>query len=432
LDYSEINVNGIGIQGLQRVWKKHPIQQLELWYYIVGVIFLVEVYIQLGHYIVSYVVASWYFNGGKTVPIDNNKTISKAVGQGVGKQCEVRVAGVDANFGLRKGTMVDTAAGKVLVVPVGKRGPGLGRNDMANAEFVKDEIPCGAMLMGFISVLFFHIGTIAVGAPVIFIFRPFRMVSQCVTSFLSKTAETGKGPAYSDDAHNANVKGCLSLMSACLEQIFGKYSKTAFTELVLSGSGDFFSCSDAGFQFLVKSGGSIAHLHGAMLMYELFGSLFITLFCGWMTMIVQDKADMFSKIESPYYIEDKNASLIVCMVIAFAVAFSWMCMWNHTADVLLYCVAWNRRQFHEGEEKGLEHTELIGEVSKYCPQTLRYLLPPYEMDAAYEHGLHAHGIGQQGAIIAAMEHGAMNAAGPAPDYSNMVASAHMTATKMIG
>jgi len=426
LDYSEIAINGEGVQGLQRVWKKHPIQGLELCYYFVGIFFILECYIQFGHYVVAYTVASWYFTPGTTKQLPPNKMLEKASG-GMGKNVEVRVAGVDANYGMRQGTMVETQAGRMLVVPVGKRGPGLGRNDMVTAEFVKGDIPCGALLMGSVSVLFFHVGSIAVGAPVIFIFRPFRMVSQCVSGFLTKTAAPG------GDAQNQNIKGCLSLFSACLEQAFGKYSKTAYTELVLNGQDDFFTCSQTAFQFLVQSGGSIAHLHGAMMLYEIFGTLFITLVCGWMTLILQDELDMFNDKTSSYYIEDKNASVIAAMIVALAVAWTWMSLWNNTSDVLLYCTAWNRRQQHLGEHRGLPEEEIIKGVAAYAPQTIRQLLPPYEMQAAYEHGLHAHGIGQQGAIIAAMEHGAMNAQGTAaPDYSHMAAETMMTAQRVMG
>jgi hypothetical protein len=437
LDYSEISVNGAGVEGLQRVWKKHWVQHLELWYYLVGVVFILEFYLQVGHYVVSYTVISWYFTKGTDQPVDNNQLVDKAMGRGAGKKMEVRVAGVDANYGLRQGTMVETAAGKMLVVPVGKKGPGLGRNDMVMSNFVKPAIPCAAVTNGCITCLFFHVGSIAIGAPVILCYRPFRLIAQCVTGFLTKTSEPGRGPAYAEDAHTSNVKGCLALLSACLEQVFGKYSKTAFTELCLNGTDDFFTCSDTAFQFLVKAGGSIAHLHGAMLLYEMFGTVFITMFCGWMALILQDKVDIFSDKDSSYYIEDKNASAIAAAIVAFAVAFAWMSMWNQIADVLLYCVAWNRRQFFEGEEKGLNEEEVIEPVKTFCPQSIRSLLPPYELDAHMEHGLHAHGIGQQGAIIAAMEHGAMNAAGPAgstaaPDYSSMVAGAHTTTMKYLG
>jgi len=228
----------------------------------------------------------------------------------------------------------------------------------------------------------------------------------------------------------------MSLLSACLEQVFGKYSKNAYTELVLGGGGDgdagFLECAEQSFQFLVKSGGSIAYLHGAMLLYELFGSCSITLFCGWMTLIVQDKADMFNELTSEYYIEDKSACAIACMVVAFAVALSWMTAWNQTADVLLYCVAWNRRQLFEGEEHNMEEEELIHEVTYYCPQSVRNLLPAHELEAHAEHGLHAHGLGQQGAILAAMEHGAMNQqGGGGPDYSKTAANTYITATRIV-
>jgi len=298
-------------------------------------------------------------------------------------------------------------------------------------------------------VIWSHLGSIALGALLIWPLRPFRILSQCVQNFLARTADPSKGPAHSDDAHTANIKGCLSLFSACLEQAFGKFSKTAYTELVLSGGGGggFIETSENAFQFLVKSGGSIAHLHGAMLLYEMSGIICITLTSGWVVLILQDKLDMFNDKNSTttvpfidynlgsFYIEDKIASAIVAMVCAFAVSFSWMSMWNHTSDTLLYCVAWNRRQCFEAHERG-NHAG-IGAVSEYCPQSLRSLIPEHELQAHHEHGLHAHGLGQQGAILAAMEHGAMSApqahgGTQVPDYGKSIAGAHAMATRIVG
>lgn len=436
---NQISINGATIEGLLHVWTKGFWDKVIYWYYIVGVLFLIELFIQFGHFMIAYIVAKWYFTEGTMKAVDNNKVIDKAIGKGIGKKQEVRVAGVDTNYGARQGTVVETEAGKVLVVPVGKKGPGLGRNDFATEEFVKANVglfPSIAYLTSSsLTVLLFHTGTLALGAPIIFIFRPFRLFAQCTAGFLSKTADPEQGPSYSDDAHNASLKGCMTLMSACLEQVFGKYSKNAFTELVLNGRDGFFECSEAAFKFLVQAGGSIAHLHGAMLLYEMFGTLCITLFCGWTVWIIQEKVDVFSEQTSDFYIEDKNASLIATMLVAFIIGTSWMSMWNQTADVLLYCVAWNRRQVHLGEEHSLDHAEMLGEVKEYCPQALRYLLPPHELEAAAEHGLHAHGIGQQAAILAAMSQGGQMSMGGGtrgPQYSQMVASAHETGTKMFG
>jgi len=307
---------------------------------------------------------------------------------------------------------------------------------MELVNFVKDSPPSfSSMLMGTLSGLTHHVGSIALGAIIIAVFRPFRMCAEFVSSFLSRIADDTKGKAYSPDPHTSAVKSCLSLLAACLEQVFGKYSKNAFTQLVLGGGGEynnegFFECAEQAFQRLVKGGGSVAHLHGAMLLYEIFGCLFITTFCGWTILIVQDKADMFNEKTSSYYIEDKNTSAIACMIIAFAMSFAWMSVWGQTADVLLYCVSWNRLQCHEGEEHGMDEESMIGEVKKYCPQSLRYLLPDHEMEAAHEHGLHAHGLGQQGAILAAMEHGAMGGDG-GPDYGKSLAQTHAMATRIV-
>jgi len=433
----QISINGANVEGLLKVWTRSLWDTVIYWYYVVGIFFLIELFVQFGHFMIAYMIAKWYFAGGVMTPIDNNKVIDKAIGKGIGKKQEVRVAGVDTNYGKRQGTVVETSAGKVLVVPVGKKGPGLGRNDFNSEEFKKPTVSLlgsiGYLTGSSLSALLFHTGTLALGAPVIFIFRPFRMFAQCTAGFLTKTADPEMGSSYSENAHNANLKGCMTLLSACLEQVFGKYSKNAFTELVLNGRDGFFDCSEAAFRFLVQAGGSIAHLHGAMLLYEFFGTLCITLFCGWIVWIIQEKVDVFSEKGSSYYIEDKNASLIACMLIAFMIGTCWMSMWNQTADCLLYCVAWNRRQVHLGEEHSLPENEMLGEVKEYCPQEIRYLLPPHEMEAAAEHGLHAHGIGQQDAIMAAMEHGSMNMGGTrGPQYSQMVAGAHETTMKFLG
>jgi len=428
LDASEININGEGIPGLQRVWKKSTLQHLQGYYYVIGIFFVLEFYLQFTHYVVAYSVVDWYFTPVTETKVDQNGVVDKVM-QGKGKKTEVRVAGLDANYGLRQGTVIETQGGKMLVVPVGKKGPGLGRHEQAMFKYDKGNVPCTSVCAACTTLLFNHLGSLAIGSPIIFIFRPFRMISQIVSAFLARIAEMSKGSGHSDDAHTASMKSCFNLLSACLDQIFGKYSKNAFTELVLTGTGGFLECAESSHQFMHASGGSIAYLHGAMMMYELFGGLSITLLASWVTMILQAKLPMFNDPAGSYYIEDKNVSSLACTVVAFAVAFAWMSMWTQISDTLLYCTAWNRRQEHLGEEAHLSHAATIEPVTKYCPQGIRSLLPPHELEAHFEHGLHAHGLGAQGAIMAAMDHGGGDGG---PQYSKMVASTHVMATKIMG
>jgi hypothetical protein len=438
LDYSEISINGVPIQGLQRVYKKHWVQHAEFWYYFVGMFVIMEVYIQLGHYIIATVVIDWYFTEVEVTKSKEPK-LMQAMRKGQGKKVEVRVAGVDANYGMRYGTVIgeDGGGAKHLIVPVEKKGPGLGRNDYVPETVVKVGTNPTKIISGAFNAFTRDMGAIFLGAPVIFVLRPFRLVSHFVLSFIQRITDHSDGVGAGEDPAITNVKGCLSLLSACLEQQFGKYSKNGFTQLILSGGGydgedGFFQCCDDAFQRLVKSGGSLAHLHGGMLMYELFGSLSISLFSGWLCMVLQDKLDIFNDKTSSHYIEDKNASALGAIVVAMAVSFAWMAMWNQTADVLLYCVSWNRQQVFLGEEHNLNEDQMVGEVTEFCPQGLRNMLPDHELEAHMEHGLHAHGIGQQGAILAAMEHGAMNnPQGNAPDYSKAFASTHQMATRIV-
>jgi hypothetical protein len=277
-----------------------------------------------------------------------------------------------------------------------------------------------------------HMGSIALGSIYIAVLRPFRLFAQCVAGFLQRSSsDPSRGPGFDTHPGTANLKGCFALFSACMDQAFGKYSKHAFTEMILSGEGDFVACAQNSFDFLVKCGGSLAYLHGAMLMYEFMGCMSITLLTGWIVMICQDKFDYFNDLSSGGYIEDKTMSTVACCVVAFCVTFAYMSLWNQTADVLLYCVGWNRKMNHLGHEANDHHHCLAAPVA-WCPQALRYLIPDYELDPAYEHGIHAHGVGQMGAIIAAMEHGAMNttATKNAPNFSSAFGTVMAPAGKM--
>lgn len=437
LNDSEISINGNALPGLQKVWEKDALQTFFVWYYIVGIIFMLEFYMQFGHFVLAYTVACWYFTDNAPGNNTHSMVMSKALGGGIGKFVQVRVGGVDAVYGQRQGKVVTGQGGKFLVVPVEKKMPGINRNDLMTDSVIKPTGPSlFSMGQGALAVLVYHAGSLAVGSVFIFFLRPFRLAEQMIMGFLTRIADPQGGAAHDADPHKANIKACLSLLTAFLEQVLARYSKTAFTDLVLSGgtadSGTFVGCSNVSFDFLVRAGGSIAYMYNSMFLYELFGTLSITVFSGWVCMIFQDKLDMFAEPTGSYYIEDKTASTIACMLIAFAISFAWMSMWNQTADVLLYCLAWNRQQTHVGHANKLPHHSIIAEPDTFCSQALRNLIPDYERESRYEHGLHAHGLGQQGAILAAMEHGAMNGVGSAPDYSKATANAAIMATRMVG
>merc|ERR1719310_2384842 len=51
-DYNNISINGQEIAGLQRAWKKTWWQNWELGFYLFGLLWIFEFFIQCGHYVV--------------------------------------------------------------------------------------------------------------------------------------------------------------------------------------------------------------------------------------------------------------------------------------------------------------------------------------------------------------------------------------------
>jgi hypothetical protein len=446
LDNARIKMDGHSIQGLQRHWSKSYLDNYALTFYVLCCWWILEMYIQYTNFVIAYVVSKWYF-----VPVEPKKEVNAGLNSlagGTGKHVKVRVGGLDQAYGDRQGVVQHGPKGeKMLVVPVGRKAPGLARyanvgEQMTYKKKAAKISDAAWVLGGNFAALSKHMGSIAIGAPVIAILRPFRLFSQCLSGFLNRNSpDPMKGPGFDTHPGTANLKGCFALFSACLDQVVGQYSKNAYVELVLGGGksghgdgnalGEFGAACEESFKFLVTCGGSVAYLHGAMLMYEAIGCISITAFCGWTVLVVQDKVDWFNDQTSGWYIEDKNASAFAACVVAFVVSYSWMSLWNQSADVLLYCVAWNRRQLHLGHEFDMDHHDIIASPGDVCPNAMRYLIPAYELDAHYEDGVHAHGVGQMGAIIAAMEHGAMSKPG-APNYSTGMGSVFATGTKALG
>lgn len=448
LQKASIQVAEQQIEGLQKMWLKTDFNQWELLIYCVVCAWVFEMLVQLGNYCVAYVVSEWYF-----VDVIETEAKNKALGGMFAKdtQVKVRVGGVDQNYGPREGVVTyDGRGNKMLVVPVGKKAPGIGRNNYEEYVYKKNGGSSWSffqwMLAGTVTAIRYHLGSLAIGAPIIALFRIPCAIVKFINGLLTRTDDSDKmNPFQSSHPGTQNVRSSFALLSACLDQAIGKYSKHALNELVLSGGhvggghghghggggSAFLAACQGSYSFLIESGGTVAYLHGAMLMYELMACLAITATVGWSALVVQDKVDWYNDPTDPSYIEDKTMSTIMCCIIAFMVSFCWMSMWNQTADTLLYTVAWNRRQIHLGEQFDLNHHELIKPPGKCCPQQLRYLLPAYEMEAHYEEGVHAHGVGQMGSIIAAMEHGAMGTKG-APNYQTGMGSVFQTGAKMGG
>lgn len=409
LDLAEISINDRNVDGLRKEWKRHWTQWFALWFYIIGSLWVLEMIIQLGHFIVAHSVCSWYFIPTVMSEFDHSAEKKKwaAMGVGDGRYVDVRVGGVDDNYGRRHGVVKETAGGKVLVVPVEKKGPGLGRNELLTETHTK---PPGARqcswVSGFLAAMWYHLGSLAFGSIIIALLRPFRLFSQCLSSFLAKSGKDARQGQGYDDNTRQDLWGCLSLVTQGFEVAFCKYSKMVYTAQVLNGVDDWCEAAQESWRFVSEGGGTLAYLHGAMFIYELFGIICITCVSTLIANIILTSVPAFSNEDSDYYIEDRAATLFFAAVISGIIGFAWMMLFNHTSDVLLYCVGWNRWQHHlsHASEEDMEVPgDPIWPVKNYCPDKLNFLIPDYERSSEWEHGLHTHGLNQQAMIARSLE-----------------------------
>merc|ERR1711937_633631 len=96
------------------------------------------------------------------------------------------------------------------------------------------------------------------------------------------------------------ARSCCSILTLskylalCMEYVFGGFSKNAFTEIVLSAR-DYTSAAKRSRDFIMSSSGTIASLHNACFMYEVFGILFITLICTFTFLLFAANLDAFTE-----------------------------------------------------------------------------------------------------------------------------------------
>lgn len=415
----EFEINGVDIDGFRHEYSKNEWQKLLVLFYIFGCLWLWEFSLQLGHMTIAYAVSSWYFTENHQVHLDENvSAMDKALyeaGLSIGKNVKVRVGGADNAFGERKGVIKEVGGGKVLLIPVGKRGPGVGRNEVQLVKYEKKSSGC-SVCQGLTVSLVKHLGSVAFSAILIGLTRPFRLFVQCVQGFLARTDDPGvKGIGFDQPERSQQVRGFCALCSQLMDFFFGKWSKMGLTQMVLNG-GDGYSgyvkcCNDA-FELMVNSGGTLSYLQGSLIVYEFFGIFCITLFSTLVCLFITGAIPWFADQSSEWYIEDRMSTCGFCAIIAGVVSFSCMSLFNQTADVLLFDVTWNRRMNY----KNHHHNHA---VTKYAPAGIRALIGDEELKSSYEEGLGAHAPGQVGALQHALEAGVLQSASHEPSYFKM-------------
>jgi len=377
MDTTDISINDQAIDGLYAVFRRTMLDKLFVAYYLFGCWWIAEFFISFGQFVVSYVVCLWYFQEVKE--IENGLPEEMKQGLPV-KQVRVRVSGVDDHYMPRQGLITKFGGGKYLVVPVEEEN-NFGPDELESTDYVKQPVAC-AVLKGICVGFWNHMGSMALGCLLIAMCRPFRIFSECLTGFVRQqegiTDEDDDDEGGDDDGPPDVPAACgfdtwvtlCSYLGICMETIFGGYSKNTFTEVVLSAHG-FTEAAESASEFLASSGGSVSYLNGACFVYEVFGGLCITLISVLAFVVAATNMDMFANPSSDWYIPNLFWGTFFATAIAAVTAFEFMQIFNHTADTLLYCFAWNRELSKQDEECY---------PGKYCPGGLRDMMQDYEME----------------------------------------------------
>lgn len=391
----EITVNGNQYSSLQEDIVHPANWNSILFLYAFGVVWIVEILVAFTQFITSYQVICWFF---KDIEPELNKDLVsmpfKDAYSGVGKTIEnVRVHGVDAVAGgLRTGYVEEDKSrgrGKVLVVPIGRKHPD-GRDFLPEIE----QIDCKphSFVWGWegLCVAIKCFGVIAAAAWPVCLSRPLRMIAQIIKFLLTPASSVVVREKYEEEEVNSFYSilvGFGGLVSSWINHKFGGLSRDAYADVILRAT-DFQEAAGDVQEFVLRSGGVVAFLHGMTSIYEIISVSFITMISGFVAFMCMTNIGAFNDPASKLYIQDPGTMTWLASVISLIIAFNWMSLFNNAADTILYTFAWARKQ-----SGGTGFPDLQGHPNGPMPDYLLAMLKTELEDApmeAFKAGSQAH------------------------------------------
>jgi hypothetical protein len=348
VDHTSISMNSDYITGLEARFVWYWGWELAIVFWCFMCLWIFEITVASFQFSVAYATCQWYW----VVPEYVEGTQSSKKMNATPKYTNATVSGVDSMGGQRKGIRVKGAGGaEVVVFPVGKRGPGnrdvlagMNLNDivLTGDKVEKKEMPAMALSSGVCKSLTYHLGTLAMGALVIPLCRPFRLIAMGIRATMGRA---DKRTSYDDE--DTTPQGAMmqlaQLMAGLIENICGGLSKNAFVDVVLSTNTWKESSLQA--KWMVEdAGGVVAFMHGSCGVYELIGVVLITTFCTLIANICLQYIPLMTDPTSDWYVEDSWDVTVFCvMPLCGVISYAFMAQFNIVIDGLLYSFAWARR-----------------------------------------------------------------------------------------
>jgi len=219
----------------------------------------------------------------------------------------------------------------------------------------------------------YHLGTIAMGAFLIALIRFVRLI----VTFIERYSKS-QGNAVA-----ACIARCVGCCLTCIKGIVEAINKNAYIDVAINSS-NFCTAATDSLAFMVKQAPAIAILNGACTIFSFAGCAMLSSLTGYVTYwLVTDSpwSERWTANDSPHHIASPGFAAGVAAFGAVFVSASFMVIFDHTADTLLYTYCWNKSKAHNtvakyapacligsADKKGLL-TEQAGDEQTYKPMT---------------------------------------------------------------
>lgn len=180
-----------------------------------------------------------------------------------------------------------------------------------------------------------HLGTCAMGAFLIALCRALRAICE----YLSGEAKSEGNQVV------ACIMACVAGCIHCIEKCIAFINKNAYIDCAIN-SNNFCMAARNAFEFITRESIAISLLNGACYVFVMAGTILISLGTSWSAYELITKVGRWTDQNSDQYISSPLFVAVLIALMAGFIAHSFMVVFDHTADTLLYTFCWNKDNGH--------------------------------------------------------------------------------------
>eukprot|EP00747_Dinoflagellata_sp_TGD_P222583 gnl/TRDRNA2_/TRDRNA2_94287_c1_seq1.p1 gnl/TRDRNA2_/TRDRNA2_94287_c1~~gnl/TRDRNA2_/TRDRNA2_94287_c1_seq1.p1 ORF type:complete len:350 (-),score=82.09 gnl/TRDRNA2_/TRDRNA2_94287_c1_seq1:200-1144(-) len=169
--------------------------------------------------------------------------------------------------------------------------------------------------------------------------------------------------------HMCVVCPCCAVGDAMCEDIIEKWyllgHKNAYIDVCIRAT-DFCTGAHRAWMFMKERGLPVRDYMGVCVVLTTVGIIGMAAFTGLVTFLIVDNVDIFADETSEWYISDAAPVCIMAAALGGQVAYSFMHLFDHASDTILYCYAWNKKKNRKN-------------VEPYIPEELKWIVGPFLM-----------------------------------------------------